>query len=207
MDQYVLLAAILSLVGFALIVAELFVPSGGLISILSLVSFVTSLWFAYRAWWDVTPGYFWTFGTTLFLGIPAFILLLFRLIETTSLGDRILLAAPKSEDVTPYKDEEARMALLIGKHGRALTMLNPGGLVRVEGQRLHAVSEGMVIDPDEWIEILEIRGSRVLVRRISAADVALSTAQESPATESPVEPKISAPPPPTAPLDFDMPQG
>src|SRR5262245_23566461 len=114
MDQYVLLAVILALIGFSLIVAEVFVPSGGLIAILCLVSFVVSLWFAYRAWWVEAPAYFWTFSTSLFVGVPAFVLFIFRMIESTSLGDRILLTAPNLEEVTPYKDEQERLSRLIG---------------------------------------------------------------------------------------------
>ena len=82
--------------------------------------------------------------------------------------DRILLAAPKSEDVTPHQAEQQQLQLMVGKKGRTLSMLNPGGLVSVDGRRLHAFSEGVMVDPNEWVEVLEVRGARVLVRRTSA---------------------------------------
>jgi membrane-bound serine protease (ClpP class) len=81
-------------------------------------------------------------------------------------------------------------------------MLNPGGMVTVEGQRLHAFSEGMMIDPDDWVEVLEVRGSRVLVRR--AAAPVLPPVDLADGTSSP--PPIASLPEPTQ-LDFDLPQG
>jgi hypothetical protein len=123
-------------------------------------------------------------------------------LETTRLGDRILLAAPKTEDVTPYLAEQQRMQQMIGKKGRTLSMLNPGGLVMVDGMRLHAFSEGIMVDPNEWVEILEVRGTRVLVRRTSAPVL--------PPLETPGSPPASAERDPTVAsdgqLDFDLPQ-
>ena len=52
----------------------------------------------------------------------------------------------------------------MGEFGRALTLMNPGGMVLVAGERLHAVSEGQVIESGTSVEIVEIRGNRVLVR-------------------------------------------
>jgi membrane-bound serine protease (ClpP class) len=200
--DYVSLAFLLAVIGFALIVAELFVPSGGLITVGCIVCFVSSIWFAYRGWWESSQGLFWTFSSSLLVGIPIFLLGLLRVLETTRLGDRILLAAPKTEDVTPYLAEQQRMQQMIGKKGRTLSMLNPGGLVMVDGMRLHAFSEGIMVDPNEWVEILEVRGTRVLVRRTSAPVL--------PPLETPGSPPASAQRDPTVAsdgqLDFDLPQ-
>lgn len=202
--DYVSLALILAIVGFALIVAELFIPSGGMISILCVVAFVVSLWFAYRGWWERSPAYFWTFASSLLVGIPIFVLGIFRVLESTRLGDRILLSAPSLDDVTPYQQEEQRLGALIGRKGRALTMLNPGGLVRVEGERLHAFSEGVIVDPEEWIEVLEVRGTRVLVRRTTPPDE--RTAPAPPAATDLARDESPETGPASEQLDFDLPQ-
>ena len=200
--DYVSLAFLLAVLGFALIIAELFIPSGGLITVGCIVCFVSSIWFAYRGWWESSQGIFWTFSSSLLVGIPIFLLGLLRLIETTRLGDRILLAAPKAEEVVPHQAEQERLLKMVGKKGRTLSMLNPGGMVMIDGQRQHAFSEGVMIDPNEWVEVLEVRGLRLLVRR----------------TAAPVLPPLD-PPGNTAPasspetvaraddqLDFDLPQ-
>ncbi len=200
--DYISLALLLAAVGFALILAELFIPSGGLITVGCVVSFVASIWFAYRGWWETSQGLFWTFSTSLLVGIPIFLLYLLRLLETTRLGDRILLKAPRLEDVTPLRDVEERLQKLVGKKGKTISMLNPGGMVLVEGERLHAFTEGVLVDPNDWIEVLEVRGARVLVRRTSAPVLPpLDSTAGSPASPASAEPAR-----PEGQLDFDLPQ-
>lgn len=200
--DYVSLAFLLAVLGFALIIAELFVPSGGLITVGCIVCFVSSIWFAYRGWWESSQGLFWTFSSSLLVGIPIFLLGLLRLIETTRLGDRILLSAPKSEDVTPHLAEQQRLQQMIGKKGRTLSMLNPGGMVLVDGERLHAFSEGMMVDPNEWVEILEVRSARVKVRRTSAPVLPPLDSPEA----SPAPPGRDGDVAADGQLDFDLPQ-
>ena len=43
-------------------------------------------------------------------------------------------------------------------------MLNPSGFVTLDGERLHAVSEGLVIDSGTSVEIIGVQGNRVVVR-------------------------------------------
>ena len=50
--------------------------------------------------------------------------------------------------------------------GQAQTLLNPGGMVLVEGERLHAFTEGILVEPQSPVEVLEIRGTRLLVRPV-----------------------------------------
>ncbi|MBX3442831.1 MAG: hypothetical protein KF774_10515 [Planctomyces sp.] len=205
--DYITLAFLLAIVGLALIFIELFVPSGGLIAILCMVAFIASVWCAYRGWWRESPGYFWSFTGGLVMIVPAFIFGLFRILETTQLGDRILLSAPRSEDVTPYQAEQERLSALIGQRGQALGMLNPGGLVRVGDQRLHAFTEGLVIDPEEWVEIVEVRGTRVVVRR-AGDPAALLDERRVAAEPRPADELLnSADPSPPTQLDFELPQG
>jgi len=200
--DYISLAFLLAVLGFALIVAELFIPSGGMITVGCIVCFVSSIWFAYRGWWESSQGLFWTFSSSLLVGIPIFLLGLLRVLETTRLGDRILLAAPKLEEVTPHRAEEQRLQQMIGKKGRTLSMLNPGGMVLVDGERLHAFSEGMMVDTNEWVEILEVRGARVMVR-LTAAPVLPSLDA---AGESRVATSLPADSAQGEQLDFDLPQ-
>jgi membrane-bound ClpP family serine protease len=200
--DYTSLALLLAVMGFVLILAELFIPSGGLITVGCIVCFVSSIWFAYRGWWQSSQGIFWTFSTSLLVGIPLFLLGLLRLLETTRLGDRILLAAPKPEDVTPHLAFEQRLQKLVGRKGRTMSMLNPGGIVMVDNERLHAFTEGVLVDPNEWVEVLEVRGARVLVKR-TAAPVLPPIEADTPAAAPPASGEKLAS---DAPLDFDLPQ-
>jgi membrane-bound ClpP family serine protease len=205
--DYVTLAFLLAFVGFALIITELFIPSGGMITILCIISFVVSIWLAYRGWWRTSPGYFWTYVSGLIAIIPIFVVGVFRVLENTQLGDRILLTAPSLEEVTPHRDEQQYLTSLVGRQGKALSMLNPGGFIRVDEERLHAFTEGVVIDPDEPVEIIEVRGSRVLVRRSETAPPQPAATTDESGSHSTIVESSSTVPSAPAPLDFDMPQG
>jgi membrane-bound ClpP family serine protease len=125
------------------------------------------------------------------------------LLESTVIGERILLKAPSLSEVTPYQDEQRRLESFVGRVGVAQTLLNPGGLVRVEAAKLHAFSEGMLIDSGTAVEIVEVRGTRVLVR---PARTAPGTARAEEPREEPFLADSRDADRPAAPLDFDLPQ-
>src|SRR5207249_2319918 len=88
----------------------------------------------------------------------------FYVLPRTALGRKVLLEAPTSEELTPFVKETARLTKLVGRFGKTLTPLNPGGLVSVEGERLHAFSEGLIVAAGQSVHVLEVRGTRLLVR-------------------------------------------
>lgn len=197
--SYELLAILFLVIGCGLIVAEVFIPSGGMILILCVVAFAVSIWCAYKAWWGESMAYFATYVASLIVVIPVVLAGIYKLLNDTSMGDRVLLAAPDPEDVTPYRQEEARLSQLIGQRGTAVTPLMPGGMVSVDGERLHAYTEGLLVSQGSEIEVVGVKGTRVVVGllRAGAADesVAVSEADQ-------VEAEGGSP----SPLDFDVPQ-
>lgn len=204
--DYPSLAILLLMVGFVLIIAEIFLPSGGLILVMCVVAFIASFWAAYKAWYGVSSIAFGLYLGALVILIPTFVIGSFQLFPRTPMGKR-LIGAPTTEEVTPYAQEQAHLQSLIGEIGKTITPLIPGGMVSVHGERLHAFSEGVLIDPGVDVEIMDVRGTRVVVRE--AVDV-------------PQPPKSDAAPPPAPsdvflteadadadddrPLDFDVPQ-
>lgn len=195
---YEALALLLMIVGFALIVAEVFIPSGGMILILCVISFTASVWCAYKAWWGVSDGYFWAFVSALIVLIPGATIAAFRLLETSPMGRRILLSGPTQDEVVPYRSEVTRLTALVGQRGEALTLMTPGGMVRVAGERLHAESDGTMIPAGTPIEIVGVKGTRVLVRELEDMRLAENRGRldaDAPDSDDP-----------PAPLDFNYPQ-
>lgn len=156
---FVLLAA-----GLLLIFAELFVPSGGIIAILCVACLAGSAYAAWKVWYGIHPGYWWGYVAAVTFLIPATLVGAFQLLTRTAMGDKVLLSAPTAEEVTPYRAEEERLARLIGERGTALNLMTPGGLVSVNGERLHAISAGLMIESGTPIEIVSVRGTRVIVK-------------------------------------------
>src|SRR5690606_30119813 len=55
---------------------------------------------------------------------------------------------------------------LLRRRGTTRTVLRPTGIVEVDGQRIHVVSDGEFIDPDESVEIIAVEGHRIVVRKV-----------------------------------------
>jgi hypothetical protein len=50
-------------------------------------------------------------------------------------------------------------------------MMLPSGAVVVEGRTVNAISEGTAIDAGEAVKVVEVRGNRVVVRKIEVAQL------------------------------------
>ncbi|MGE3313818.1 MAG: NfeD family protein [Planctomycetaceae bacterium] len=157
-------AVLLLVVGLGLMVAEVFLPSGGMIGILVLVCLVASIWCAWSAWWDSNQTAWWVYISSLMLLVPATISVAFYALPRTAMGRRVLLEAPDREEVTPYVKEQQQLLEQIGKTGKTVTLLNPGGMVIVNGHRFHCESEGMLLEAETEVRVVAVKGLRLVVR-------------------------------------------
>jgi membrane-bound serine protease (ClpP class) len=199
------IAILMLFAGLALIIAEFFIPSGGMIAILAAICLSISVWAAYEAWWETARSIWWSYLVTVAILIPASIGGALFLIQKTSLGRHVLLRAPSLEEVTPYAEEEHHLREMIGKRGQTVALLNPGGMVEVDGERFHCECPGMLIEAHEDVEVFAIKGNRLVVRPMSDSDDGL-LASQSQRDESNDEPSPSRHDGDAPPLDFDIPQ-
>ena len=161
----ILWAALLLICAMALVVLEVFIPSGGILGFLSAASAVASIVIAFRS----GPLAGLVFVIVAILGLPAAIALALRILPDTPIGRRLLLRPPKADEVLP--DDEKRRALLalVGKTGKAKTMMLPSGAAIIEGRTVNALSEGMPIESGQAVRVIEVRGNRVVVRIVEDA--------------------------------------
>lgn len=204
--DYQMLAIVLLFLGLALMIAEFFIPSGGMIAVICVICLVTSIWAAHRAWWP--SSYFWIYIGSLLAIIPTSLFGLIKLLESTPLGNRVMLTAPDQQEVTPYQAEQARLQALIGKTARTVTQFNPGGMLVIEGEaeRLHAFSEGLLIPAGELVEISEVRGNRLLIRPRFADASRIDLPVEETSTSVAMQENVSSVTEPTPEIDpFSLP--
>ena len=196
MDSYALMTFLMLAVGLALVVAEVFIPSGGMIMIAALACLGVSVWCAVRAWWQTEQFiWWWSYIGALVVLLPGVTIGAFYLLPRTEFGQSFLVPPQSPEELMPYAEEEEHLRQMVGKSGKTLTLLNPGGLVNVDRERMHCESEGMMIDPGETVRVLSVKGNRLVVRRVSAT--------EQPSGE---EPKPDTNLVQESSLDFDVPQ-
>ncbi len=190
MDDSFLAIALLALAS-VLIVAEIFIPSGGILALSMFASLAASFYFAWAAWWETSPNTFFGFSAFAIVVIPSITITALIILPKTKFGKRILLAGPSEEEVVPFSKEEERLNGYVGRIAKTITPLNPGGMVSVDRERIHAYSEGVIIESGTDVEIVKVNGTRVLVREVRNETASTDVAETKPAAQD-------------DPLDFDL---
>jgi membrane-bound serine protease (ClpP class) len=156
-------AALLMLLAIGLIVAEILSPPPyGIIGFLAVVSAGASVFVAFKH--DAATG--WIFAAVGVVGLPAAVGLAIRHWPNTSMGRRVLLDAPSANEVLSDADPRYALQELIGRVGKAKTLMLPGGAVSIDGRTYEAVSEGMPIEIDCPVRVMQVRHNRLVVRKI-----------------------------------------
>lgn len=154
--------------GILLIFLEIFVPSGGALSVMAAICVIAAVVTAFQQGFLI--------GTvTLFVAtvmVPLAISLGIKWWPHTPLGKLILAKRPESaEEVLPDTDEYHRHRL-VGADGVAVTDLLPSGDVRFEGRLYDAVSNGVAINRGQAVRVVDVNTQRLVVRPLSDREVA-----------------------------------
>lgn len=174
------IAVILLAVGLAVIVLELFVPSGGILAVVAAAAIVGSV-IAALMHEDRSVGM--TFAVAEVAAVIGGLALIVKWWPNSSIGRRIAPELPREEEVLP----ENELKQLVGKLGYAKSMMLPSGAVVVEGRTVNAVSEGMAIDAGEAVKVIEVRGNRIVVRKVEIAEQRQPQRREDDLLSRPIE--------------------
>ncbi len=156
-------SVLLLLLGLVLVCAEIFIPSGGILGFLSIASLMAGIALAfYHRGTEV--GLLFLIATA--LAVPGALALAFRYWPQTPMGRRLLLDVPSGQEVLPDSPQRQRLKQLVGKFGVAKSLMMPSGAVVVDGNTIDAMSEGIPIEAGQTIEVIEVHGTRVLVRPV-----------------------------------------
>lgn len=79
---------------------------------------------------------------------------------------RAMLAPPEGEAAIQQRTREAIVQYdhLMGQQGRATTPLVPAGKADFEGELVDVVSDGLAVEKNAVVEVIEVTGNRVVVR-------------------------------------------
>jgi len=161
MDWYLPAAGLIVGLGVVLLLAEFFVPTGGVTLVVGVACFAGAV------------GILWLFGSTLeavvatlglSLGLPVAASVMFAGWRRLSL--KSALDADNVDTTVGDLPEIAELESLRGMTGKTLSPMRPAGIVQLDGRRIDAVSQGAMIDAGEWVKCVEVRGATVVVRRL-----------------------------------------
>ena len=174
-NNMLLWAFILLGVAIFLLFLELFLPSGGMLAIVGAVAVVGSLVCFFLH--STTAGLV-ALGMGIVFG-PVCVWLVFRWWMDSPIGRRMILggdqlhldqtqAEAHAASEHAMKERANIHSDLVGATGTAETPLRPVGIIRLNGQRLEALSEHGIIEAGTTVTVTEARDNQLKVRPLDA---------------------------------------
>lgn len=157
MKNTILLPIILQVVGVIVIIAEIILPSGGLLSVLAAGIFGYSLYIVFH---DVSISVGFFFVTADAILIPILVIVGLKLLAKSPATLRKTLS--REDGVTSQSSE---LDKYIGMEGTAITDLRPAGTAIINEKRVDVVSRGEYLDKDSEIVVSTITGNQIIVRK------------------------------------------
>lgn len=161
MDWWLIFAAFLYFVCAALIIAEVFVPSGGIISICAMVCLIGGVAIFFRH--SVTVG--WVGIIIAIIMIPSVVIFAYKVFPKTRFGKSVTLTPPQRErgDAIP---DTAQLKKMVGAVGTVITPLRPVGMCDFSGERIECVAESGYVESDKKVMVIHVEGTQLTVRII-----------------------------------------
>jgi len=176
------LEIVLFALGAGCLALELFVlPGFGVFGLSGILLMLASIVMASQSWGNLEPfqdfrqlGY--SLGTFM-AAITACLVMalaLSRVLPHTPLFDSMVLSPPGQSPAT----DEPRLAPnllsedlrtdspLLGQRGEAASLLRPAGKARIDNRLIDVISEGPFIPEGSAIEIVQVNGNRIVVRKL-----------------------------------------
>jgi len=144
-----------------LIIAEIFVPSGGLISLFALACVIGGavIFFQY----SITAGWIGIGIATIM--IPAVLIFAYRIFPKTRFGKSVTLTPPRRQQGDAIPDT-SELKKLLGEVGMVLTPLRPVGMCDFAGQRVECVAESGYVDKGKKVKVINVESTQLTVRTI-----------------------------------------
>jgi len=161
MDWWLAFAIFLYFASAALIIAEVFVPSGGIISIFSIACLVGGIVIFFKH--STTAGAIGIIAAVIM--VPSVLVVAYKIFPKTRFGKSVTLTPPKRKrgDAIPDTDELKEM---LGAAGLVITPLRPVGMCDFSGQRLECVAESGYVDKGKSVKVIHVQGTQLTVRVI-----------------------------------------
>jgi membrane-bound ClpP family serine protease len=148
---------LLQIIGILVVIAEIFIPSLGLLSAIALSVFFYSLYLVFTTI-STTTGLIFT-GLDIVL-VPLLIIFGLKILAKSPLALRRELS--KQDGVVSQKQG---LEAVINKKGKSVTNLRPAGIAEINSQRLDVVTDGEYIDADTKIIVTGVTGNQIIVEK------------------------------------------
>ncbi len=156
MENSIVIPIILQLVGVLVIIAEIIIPSGGILSVVAAAAIGYSLYIVFTGF-SVGTGIMFIAADAIL--IPILVIVGLKLIAKSPATLKTSLDRKNGVSSQPKELDN-----YINQNGRAITDLRPAGVADINGIRVDVVSRGEYINKESEIIVIEVTGNRVVVR-------------------------------------------
>lgn len=157
MNDSLLFPIILQLVGVVVIIAEIILPSGGILSIAALGVFGYSLFIVFN---EISMIIGFSFVAADLILIPVLVIVGLKLLARSPVTLRKTLS--RKEGVSSQSSE---LESYVGTQGNAVTDLRPAGIAVINGKRVDVVTRGEYLEKDSAIIVTAVTGNQIIVRK------------------------------------------
>ncbi len=155
---WLLIAILLYILAAFLIIAEVFVPSGGIISIMAAGALAAGVYLFFT--FSVTAG--WIGIVLAVIMVPAVIYFAYRIFPHTSFGRAVILS-PGQRTAGDAIPDTPNLKGLLNKTATTLTPLRPVGMCDFDGKKLECVAETGYIEKGVTVKVIRVEGTQLTV--------------------------------------------
>jgi membrane-bound serine protease (ClpP class) len=159
MDWWLLFAVFLYFACAALLLAEIFVPSGGIISICALICLAGGIVIFFQH--SATTG--WVGVAVAAVMIPSVLVVAYKVFPKTRFGKSVMLK-PSERQVGDAVPDTAKLEELLGAEGTVLTPLRPVGMCDFDGRRIECVAESGYVGKGKKVQVIRVQSTQLTVR-------------------------------------------
>ena len=157
MNSAIHLPILLQLIGIIVIIAEIILPSGGILSILATGLFGYSLYLVFT---HISTSAGMAFVIADIILIPILVYFGIKFLAKSPVTLRTKLS--KEDGVTSQSPDHNDY---LGSQGVAITDLRPSGVATIEDERLDVVTQGEYIEKQTQIIVIAVRGNQIVVKQ------------------------------------------
>lgn len=156
-----LMTVLIFLVGVGLLVLEVFVPGFGIAGILGTIMVIASFFLTLGGGAEAVKW----LGLSIVLAAVG-VYILSKYLPNSPIYNKIVLKNTSSMNKNDVKIEAA-YSTLVGKQGRAVTLLRPAGKINIEGQVLDAMTYGDFLAVDTAVVVDKVQGEKIYVNKVN----------------------------------------
>ncbi len=157
MNSAIHVPVFLQLVGILVIIAEIILPSGGILSILATGLFGYSLYLVFT---NISASAGMAFIIADLFIVPILVYFGIKFLAKSPATLRTKLS--KEDGVTAQSSDQNDY---LGSLGLAITDLRPSGVATIDDQRLDVVTRGEYLENQTEIIVIAVRGNQIVVKQ------------------------------------------